>query len=102
MRGFVVAGFSALALAGAGAAQANTAHPHRPAASHAIRPFVVYGVSTREQRSELVAEGFAIAEAARADRVLVYGPKGQALALPARHSLLRSIPPDPLRRSHAG
>jgi carboxypeptidase T len=83
IRGFVVAVLSALVLAGASAAQATPAHSHRQAAAQAIGPFVVYGVSTREQRSELVAEGFDIGEAAWADHVILYGTKGQALALTA-------------------
>src|SRR5205085_381500 len=64
-----VAALSALALAGASAA--------------AINPYTVYGVSTREQRSELVAQGFDIGEAAWADHVMLYGSKRQALALTA-------------------
>jgi hypothetical protein len=49
-RGLVVAGLLALVLAGSAAAT--------------IRPYTVYGVSTREQRSDLVALGFDIGEAA--------------------------------------
>ncbi len=68
-KGFVVTALSALVFAGA--------------AHAAIRPFAVYGVSTREQRSELVAQGFDIGEAAWADHVMLYGTKPQALALTA-------------------
>ena len=46
-----------------------------------VRPFVVYGVSTREQRSDLVAEGYDIGEKAWANHVVLYGTKAQALAL---------------------
>ena len=49
-----------------------------------IRPFLVYGVSTREQRSDLVAQGFDIGEAAWANHVELFGNYGQALAVSAR------------------
>jgi carboxypeptidase T len=68
-RGFVIVGLLALALAGSAAAT--------------IKPYTVYGVSTREQRSDLVAQGFDIGEKAWADHVMLYGTKAQALALTA-------------------
>src|SRR4051794_31282323 len=46
-----------------------------------IRPFAVYGVSTREQRSELVSEGYDIGERAYANHVILYGTRPQALLL---------------------
>lgn len=46
-----------------------------------IRPFAVYGVSTREQRSELVSEGYDIGERAWPNHVVLYGTKAQALTL---------------------
>ena len=76
----VVGGLSALALWLVPTAWAGGTHP---AASAEIRPFTVYGVSTREQRSDLVAQGFDIGEAAWADHVMLYGSKAQALALSA-------------------
>ena len=54
------------------------------ATSQAIKPFVVYGVYTREQRSQLVSEGYDIGEAAWADHVELYGTAAQARALSLR------------------
>ncbi len=49
-----------------------------------VERFVVYGVYTPEQRSQLVAEGFDIGEAYWADHVELYGPQWQARALALR------------------
>ena len=46
-----------------------------------IRPYLVYGVSTREERSALVAQGFDIGEHAWANHVELFGSRAQALAL---------------------
>jgi hypothetical protein len=51
---------------------------HQPAP---IRPFVVYGVSTKYQRSALVKAGYDIGERAWADHVELFGTARQALAL---------------------
>src|SRR3954453_12407218 len=72
LKRFVVGGLLALALSFVPAAWA--AGP-RPASSPTIRPFTVYGVSTREQRSDLVSQGFDIGEAVWADHVMLYGSK---------------------------
>jgi carboxypeptidase T len=78
-KAFLVAGLAALALAGS---------------AQAIRPYTVYGVSTREQRSDLVAQGFDIGEKAWADHVMLYGTKAQALALTAYGYRVRPDAPD--------
>ena len=59
------------------------AAPGHPAVTQVER-FVVYGVYTREQRSQLVAEGYDIGEAYWADHVELYGPQWQARALALR------------------
>ena len=64
--------------------QLGTAFAHKQASAPSIRPFVVYGVYTREQRSQLVAEGYDIGEASWADHVELYGSQKQALALALR------------------
>jgi len=53
----------------------------RSAVSPTIRPYTVWDVSTREQRSDLVAQGFDIGERAWAEHVVLYGTKAQALAI---------------------
>src|ERR671923_1966752 len=78
-QGIPRAGLAALALAGS---------------AQAIRPYTVYGVSTREQRSDLVAQGFDIGEKAWADHVMLYGTKAQALALTAYGYRVRPHAPD--------
>jgi len=80
----IVGGLAALALAvapGLASAQTSPASGAPRAIVQPIRPFLVYGVSTREQRSGLVAQGFDIGEAAWADHVELFGNYGQALAL---------------------
>lgn len=73
-------------LAVSGVASARVA-PGRAAARQAvhaqapIRPFAVYGVSTREQRSDLVSEGYDIGEKAWPNHVVLYGTRTQALRL---------------------
>jgi carboxypeptidase T len=88
LKGLVAGGLSVLALlllpaAWAGATQPKAASTHRPATS-SIRPFAVYGVETREQRSDLVAAGYDIGEAYWPDHVELFGTGAQALALSAR------------------
>jgi carboxypeptidase T len=83
-RGFLVGGLAAVALAVAPAtasAQTSPAAGNPRAIVQTIRPFLVYGVSTREQRSELVSQGFDIGEGAWANHVELFGNYGQALAL---------------------
>jgi len=55
-----------------------------PAASPSVKRFVIHGIYTREQRSQLVAEGYDIGEAYWADRVELYGSDAQAQALVMR------------------
>ena len=50
----------------------------------AIKPFVVHGVYTREQRSLLVSMGYDIGEAAWADHVELFATEKQALLLSLR------------------
>lgn len=77
-----VGGFLALVLL---LAPASPAAVHKNAPSPAIvKRFVVYGVYTREQRSQLVTEGYDIGEAYWADRVDLYGSDRQARALALR------------------
>ena len=73
----------ALALApGVGAAQTSPAAGNpRAVFRPSIRPYVVWGVSSREERSLLVSEGFDIGERAWADHVELFGTRTQALAL---------------------
>ncbi len=75
---FIVGAASALALTLAPPALAGGS---RPAASPTVRPYTVYGVATREDRSNLVAQGLDIGEKAWADHVVLYGTKAQALSL---------------------
>jgi carboxypeptidase T len=82
LRGFVLGGLSALALLLVPSAFAGGTQP--TLTSTPIRPFVVYGVETREQRSELVAAGYDIGEAYWPDHVELFGTSAQALALSAR------------------
>jgi len=91
LKASVVGALSAVALLFA--AQPASASIHH-AASASIRPYTVYGVSTREQRSDLVAQGFDIGEKAWADHVMLYGSKAQALALSAYGYRVRPQAPD--------
>jgi len=94
VKSFVVAGLSALALLlvpgvaparlDVGPAQPGVASTHDQATAQSIRPFVVYGVYTRVQRSQLVSEGYDIGEAAWADHVELFGTEKQAQALALR------------------
>ena len=61
-----------------------------PTATPSIKPFVLYGVYTREQRSQLVNEGYDIGEAAWADHVMLYAKGAQARTLALRG--LRVVP----------
>jgi hypothetical protein len=60
----------------------GSAHDH--ATGQEIKQYVVYGVYTREQRSQLVREGYDIGEAYWADHVELYGTEEQAHALVLR------------------
>ena len=86
LKSLIVAGFSALVLSVA----PGVASARPPAAGSSIRPFVLYGVYTREQRSQLVAEGYDIGEAAWADHVMLYARGAQARSLALRG--LRVVP----------
>ena len=55
-----------------------------PAAAPSVKRFVIHGIYTREQRSQLVAEGYDIGEAYWADHVELYGSDAQAQALVMR------------------
>ena len=81
LKSLVVGGLVALSLMLVPAGMA--AAPGHPSVTQVER-FVVYGVYTREQRSQLVAEGFDIGEAYWADHVELYGPQWQARALALR------------------
>jgi hypothetical protein len=79
-RGFVIVGLLALALAGT--AQAS------------IKPFTVYGVSNKYERSDLVAQGFDIGERAWANHVVLYGTTGDALRVTALGYRVQPQTPD--------
>jgi carboxypeptidase T len=78
LKRFVGGGLLALSLAFVPAAWGSGP---RPAGSPTIRPYTVYGVSTREDRSNLVAQGLDIGERAWPDHVVLYGTKSQAMSL---------------------
>jgi hypothetical protein len=67
---------------------------HQHATSPSIKRFVVHGVYTREQRSQLVSEGYDIGEAYWADHVELYGTDRQAQALSLRGFRVRPGRPD--------
>jgi carboxypeptidase T len=77
----VVGGFVALAL---WLAPTALAAPPGHSPSGSIKRFVVQGVYTREQRSQLVTEGYDIGEGYWADHVELYGTDRQARALALR------------------
>ena len=78
----VIGGLFALALLLVPSAWAASGRrAHQRAVSPTIRPFTVYGVSTREQRSQLVSWGYDIGERAWPNHVMLYGNKAQALDL---------------------
>ena len=91
-KSFVVGGFAAFALLlvpGLAPARLDlTAPPERgtapPAAGVPIKPFVIHGVFTREQRSQLMAEGYDIGEGYWPDHVDLFATDAQALALSLR------------------
>jgi hypothetical protein len=74
----VVGGLAALALV---LVPAGVAAPPGQHNAGPIERYVVHGVYTREQRSQLVAAGYDIGEAAWADHVELYGTPAQARAL---------------------
>ena len=80
-KSLLVTGFSALALllVPVGAAS-GPGHGTAPS----IKGFTVFGVHTKEQRSQLVAEGYDIGEAYWPDYVHLYGTEKQVLALALR------------------
>ena len=81
----VVAALAVAVLLAAGIASAGPGLGSSPdAATRTIKPFVVYGVYTREQRSQLVSEGYDIGEAYWPDHVELYGTDSQARALALR------------------
>ena len=70
VRGVLLAvALAAIAIAIASA----TASGQAGAGTPSVKQFVVYGVYTKEQRSQLVAEGYDIGEAAWADHVELFG-----------------------------
>ena len=79
-RGFVIVGFLALALASSAAAT--------------IRPYTVYGVSNRYDRTNLVAQGLDIGEKAWPDHVVLYGTKAQAMSLTVQGYRVKPQMPD--------
>lgn len=81
VKSIVVGGVVALALFLVPSALAGSAG--QPKAS-LVKRYVVYGVYTREQRSQLVREGFDIGEAYWADHVELYGRGWQARQLSMR------------------
>jgi carboxypeptidase T len=60
------------------------AGPPEQSPAGSIKQYVVHGVYTREQRSQLVREGYDIGEGYWADRVHLYGTDKQALMLSLR------------------
>ena len=100
-KGTLAAGLVAFALlvipAVASAHPAPTPHKSHYRQAPRIRPFVVYGVSSKFQRSALVKAGYDIGEAAWADHVELFGTARQALALTASgyHVVPETIPTHP-------
>ena len=75
-----VTGVLALALLLVPQSLASQRHSSGPT----VKRFVVHGVYTREQRSQLVREGYDIGEAYWVDHVELYGSEAQAQALSLR------------------
>src|SRR6478672_3135454 len=87
-KGTLVAALAAVVLVAIPAAASAQLGPaaHARVAQHRsqpIRPYVVYGVSNKYQRSALVKAGFDIGERAWADHVELFGTPRQALSLTA-------------------
>ena len=78
LKSVLVGGLAALALV---LVPAGLAVPPGQQNAGPIKRYVVHGVYTREQRSQLVAAGYDIGEAAWADHVELYGTPAQARAL---------------------
>jgi len=78
LKSVVVGGLAALALF---LVPAGVAVPPGQQNAGPIKRYVVHGVYTREQRSQLVSAGYDIGEAAWADHVELYGTPAQARAL---------------------
>ena len=72
----------------------GVAATHNHATSPTIKRFVVHGVYTREQRSQLVSEGYDIGEAYWADHVELFASSQQArmLALRGMRVVEKAIP----------
>jgi carboxypeptidase T len=72
------------------------AHGPSPVAGPTVKAFEVYGIYTREQRSQLVKEGYDIGEAYWVDHVELYGGDEQAKALALRgfHVVAKEQPDD--------
>ncbi len=86
-----VTGLLALALLLVPQGLASQRHSSGPS----IKRFVVHGVYTREQRSQLAREGYDIGEAYWADHVELYGSEAQAQALALRgFSVAPGMAPD--------
>ena len=78
LKSVVVGGLLALALI---LVPAGTAAPPGQHNAGPIERYVVHGIYTREQRSQLVSAGYDIGEAAWPDHVELYGTRAQARAL---------------------
>jgi murein tripeptide amidase MpaA len=81
LKSVVVGGLAALALV---LVPAGVAAPPGQHNAGPIERYVVHGVYTREQRSQLVSAGYDIGEAAWADHVELYGTRAQARQLALR------------------
>jgi carboxypeptidase T len=78
LKSIVVGGLAALAFVLVPTGMAAPPGQHNAGSIHR---YVVHGVYTREQRSQLVASGYDIGEAFWADHVELYGTRAQARAL---------------------
>jgi carboxypeptidase T len=81
LKSLFVGGCLAVALS---LAPSGVASPPGHANAGSVKRYVVHGVYTREQRSQLVSEGYDIGEAYWADHVELYGTDSQARALGLR------------------
>jgi murein tripeptide amidase MpaA len=89
----LVGGFLGLALL---LAPGGVAAPQGHGPLQAVKRFVINGIYTREQRSQLVSEGYDIGERYWADHVELYAPTWQARALAMRgFQVVPSAAPEP-------
>jgi hypothetical protein len=95
----VLGGLAALALV---LVPASLAVPPGQQNAGPIKRYVVHGVYTREQRSQLVAAGYDIGEAAWADHVELYGTDAQARRLALHGMRVRRMKPDDFPPPDAG